>query len=163
MAKKVIKLTEEESLSMIHSSVHAIRVINNDNNGSHRFVEGNNGDSTTKATNLQLEAQEHWLEDYIGKTFNFFTEDSMNLVAHVLFTLEKLKKLDVKKTVLVGSVVFNNQQIIGDSIIIDFTTNRIKYREMGSRYIYNLEIDNRFKPLWNSLLGLIKIALENMR
>lgn len=190
MAKKVIKLTEQELRSIIQDSVNAVlsetdgktfakinkaskrakddiqngnptsmQVINNKSEGSRRFVEINNGDTITKTTNMQPEVQQHWLKDYVGKTFNFFTEDRLNLIAHLLFTFEKATKLDVKKTILVGNVVFNNQQISGDRIVIDFTTDKVKYR---SRYAYNLEIDNRFKPLWDNMLGQIRMALDNM-
>ena len=141
----------------------SMRVINNKSDGSRRFVGVNNSDTITRATNMQPEVQQHWLKDYIGKTFNFFAEDRLKLVAHLLFTFEEVTKFDIKKTILVGNVVFNNQQISGDGIIIDFTSNKVKYHERGNRYTYNLEIDNRFKPLWDSLLGQIRKALENMR
>ena len=80
----------------------------------------------------------------------------MGLPAHVLFTFEKVTKLEPNKTVLVGSVTFNRNQINGDGIIIDFTTNKVKYQERGSRYMYTLELDNRFKPLWDKFLEQTK-------
>ena len=44
----------------------------------------------------------------------------MVLPAHVLFTFEKVTKLEPNKTVLVGDVTFDRNQINGDGIIIDF-------------------------------------------
>ena len=55
---------------------------------------------------MEPTVQQHWLRDYVGKTFKFFGEDRMGLVAHLLFTLEKVTKLDVNKTILVGTIVF---------------------------------------------------------
>jgi hypothetical protein len=59
----------------------------------------------------------------------------------------------INKVILVGTVTFNNNQISGDGIIIDFIKNTIKYHEKGSRYTYNLEIDNRYKPLWDKFVN----------
>ena len=118
-----------------------------------------NDDTIKRATKMQPEVQQHWLKDYIGKTFKFFANDRLNLVAHVLFTLDKVTKLDWKKTILVGTVTYNQTQISGDGIIIDFTKNRVQYHERGSRYAYNLEIDNRVKPLWDKLLEQLRMAL----
>lgn len=122
-----------------------------------------NDDIVSRATQMQSSVQQHWLEDYIGKTFKFFAQDRMGLVAHVLFSLEKVTKLDVNKTILVGNVVFNDKQISGDGITVDFAKNRIQYHERGSRYAYNLEIDKRFEPLWNKLLEQLKMALESRK
>ena len=122
-----------------------------------------NDDIITRATNLQVDAQQHWLKDYIGKTFKFFAQDRMGLVAHLLFTLEKVTKLDMNKTILVGTVVFNDKQISGDGITIDFLKNRTQYHERGSRYAYNLEIDRRVAPLWDKLLEQLKMALNSRK
>ena len=122
-----------------------------------------NDDIISRATNMQPNVQEHWLKDYIGKTFKFFAEDRLRLTAHLLFTFNRVTKLDTKKTILIGDVVFNNQQISGDGIIIDFTKGTVKYHERGSRYAYNLEIDNRFKPLWEGLCEQLKTAIDNMK
>ena len=45
----------------------------------------------------------------------------------------------------------------GDGIIIDFTKNTIK----GSRYAYNIEIDNRYKPLWDEFINELSSALNS--
>ena len=142
---KVIKLTEQELHNMIQECVGAaltqITMID---------------DKVSRATNVQQDIHEQCLKDYIGKTFKFFAQDRLQLVAHLLFSFEKVVKLDMKETILAGTIVFNNQQINGDGIIIDFTTNKVKYKERGSRYMYTLELDNRFKPLWDKFLEQIK-------
>lgn len=53
----------------------------------------------------------------------------MVLPAHVLFIFEKVTKLEPNKTVLVGDVTFDRNQINGDGIIIDFIKGRVKYHE----------------------------------
>lgn len=85
----------------------------------------------------------------------------MGLPAHILFIFDKITKFEPNKTILVGTVTFNNNQINGDGIIIDFIKNTIKYHERGSRYAYNLEIDNRYKPLWDEFISELSSALNS--
>jgi hypothetical protein len=113
----------------------------------------NNDDIITRANDLEPRVQAHWLKDYIGKTFKFFGRGQMGLPAHILFTFDKITKFELNKVILVGTVTFNNNQISGDRIIIDFIKNTIKYHERGIRYTYNLEIDNRYKPLWDKFVN----------
>jgi hypothetical protein len=61
---------------------------------------------------------------------------------------------------LVGNVTFNRNQINGDGIIIDFVKGRVKYHERGNRYAYNLEIDNRYKQMWDAFINELKTALD---
>lgn len=184
MKKEVVQLTESELHSMIaHCITEALSEMDGATysrmyNASHRAMNDiqngqptrkignkvtNNDHIITRATQMQSTVQQHWLKDYIGKTFKFFAEDRMGLVAHLLFTLEKVTKLDAKKTILIGNVVFNNTQINGDGIIIDFTKNRVQYHERGSRYAYELRIDNRVAPLWNKLLEQLQMALNSRK
>ena len=138
-----------------------LRIINNKTDGSRRFVGVNTDDTIAKARRMEKEVQPHWLQDYVGKIFKFYGEDRLGLVADVLFTFDKIKKLDLNKTILIGTVTFNQTQIPGDGIVVDFTKNRVQYHEKGNRYAYNLEIDNRTAQLWNGLLAQLKQALEN--
>ncbi len=112
---------------------------------------------------MQSSTQEHWLNDYIGKTFKFFGQDRMGLVAHILFKFEKVTKLDERKAILFGDVVFNDKQINGDGIVLDFTKNKIQYHEKGCRYAYNLQIDNRIAPIWNKFIEQLKMAIESRK
>lgn len=150
MAKKVNTLTETELHNMIQECV------------SSTMMEVDENAKINNATNKPT-VQEHWQKDYVGKTFKFFAEDRLGLIAHHLFTFNRVSKLDAKKTILIGDVVFNNQQISGDRIIIDFTKGNVRYHEKGSRFAYNLEIDNRFKPLWDGLCDQLKTAIENTK
>ena len=183
MAKKVIRLTEDELKQLIKEAT--ARVMNEMDaatysriyNASHRAVQdtqnGNyertvngktfvdNDDIISKADELEPRAQAHWLKDYVGQTFKFFGRSQMGLPAHVLFTFERVTKLEPNKTVLVGSVTFNRNQINGDGIIIDFVKGRVKYHERGNRYAYNLEIDNRYKQMWDAFTNELKAALDS--
>lgn len=182
MAKKVIRLTEDElkqlikeatarvmnemdapTYSRIHNASHwAMQDIQNGN--YERSVNGkkkvDNDDIISKADELEPRAQAHWLKDYVGQTFKFFGRSQMGLPAHVLFTFERITKLEPNKTVLVGSVTFNRNQINGDGIIIDFVKGRVKYHERGNRYAYNLEIDNRYKQIWDAFTNELRAALD---
>lgn len=182
--KQIIKLTESQLHSLIEQCLdEALNEMDGATysrmyNASHRAMNDiqrgistrtvgsktrNNDDIITRATQMQPTVQQHWLKNYIGRTFKFFAEDRMGLVAHLLFTLEQVTKLDLNKTILVGNVVFNDKQISGDGITIDFSRNKVQYHERGSRYAYNLEIDNRVAPQWNNLLEQLKMALENRK
>ena len=184
MKRQIIQLTEEQLHSLIKDCVEKAlnemdgatysrmynashRAMNDMQNGNSTRTIGNkttdNDDIITRASSMEPTVQQHWLRDYVGKTFKFFGEDRMGLVAHLLFTLEKVTKLDVNKTILVGTIVFNNKQINGDGIIIDFAKNRVQYHERGSRHFYNLEIDNRVAPMWNSLINQLKYALNSRK
>lgn len=123
----------------------------------------NNDDIIKRGRHMQDFVQQHWLKDYIGQTFMFFGEDRLGIPAHVLLTLDKVTKLDHRKTILVGTVIFNDTKIEGDGITIDFTTDKVKYHERGSRYAYTLEIDYRSKNLWEKLLDQLKMALDSRK
>ena len=182
MAKKVIRLTESKlnqiikeatakvmnemdaaTYSRIHNASH--RAMQDIQNGNYeRSVNDkkkiDNDEIISKADALEPRAQAHWLKDYVGQTFKFFGRSQMGLPAHVLFTFERVTKLEPNKTVLVGSVTFNRNQINGDGIIIDFTKGRVKYHERGNRYAYTLEIDNRYKPLWDKFINELQTTLD---
>lgn len=123
----------------------------------------NNDDIIARGRNMEDRVQQHWLKDFIGQTFMFFGEDRLGIPAHILLTLDKVTKLDPRKTILVGTVVYNNTKIEGDGITIDFTTDKVKYHERGSRYAYTLEIDYRSRELWQKLLEQLKMALDNRK
>lgn len=184
MKKKVIQLTEEELHNLIKECVEnalnemdgatyarlhnaSQRAMNDMQNGNATQTVGkkviNNDDTITRATNMQPAVQQYWLKDYIGKTFKFFAQDRLGLVAHVLFTFDKVTKLDVKKTILVGTVTYNATQISGDGITIDLSNNKVYYHERGSRYKYNLVADNRTAPIWNKLLEQLRMTLDKSK
>lgn len=182
MAKKVIQLTESELLEMIKDVTiknlnemdgktyariyNATKRAKEDNQlGTYQRTVGskttNNDAIIQRATNMEKAVQRHWLKDFIGQTFMFYGQDRMGLVAHVLFTFDEVAKLDVNKTILVGTVTFNQTQISGDGIVVNFENGTIKYHERGSRYAYNLEVDNRTSPLWNRLMEQLQMALSH--
>ena len=182
VAKKIKRLTEDELKQLIkeatakvmnemdaatylriHNASHrTTQAIQNGNNewtvNGRDFVD--NDEIICSADELEPRVQAHWIKDFVGQTFKFFGRSQMGLPAHVLFTFDQVSKLEPNKTVLVGSVTFNRNQINGDGIIIDFTKGRVKYRERGNRYAYTLEIDNRYKPLWDKFTNDLRSALD---
>ena len=119
-----------------------------------------NDDLITKAQNMWPRVEDHWLKDFKGTTFKFFGKDRIGIVANILFTFEKLTHLSSDKTILVGSISYNNQTINGNGIVINFNKGTVKYKDRGSRYQYSLEIDNRFKSKWDALLEQLQMALN---
>ncbi len=123
----------------------------------------NNDDIVTRARKLEPEVQQHWLKDYVSQTFKFFGEDRLGLIADILFTFDKITKLNETRTILVGYVIYNDIEINGDGIIVNTQTGVVKYKDKKSSYEYTLEVDIRSKMKWNELLEQIKIALANQQ
>ena len=154
MAKKIIRLTESELNQIIKEATAKIMnemdaaTYSRIHNASHRAMQDIQNGNYERTINGR---------DFVDNDEIISRADSMEqnvqagLPAHVIFTFERITKLEPNKTVLVGSVTFNRNQINGDGIIIDFTKGRVKYHERGNRYAYTLEIDNRYKPLWDKL------------
>lgn len=185
MAKKVIRLTEEEFMSMINEAVEkallemdgktAMRVPNSSTKAQHEIQAGNdnrqinasksvtNDGLIQKAQKMWPSVENHWLQNFKGFTFKFFGKDRIGIVANILFTFERLSKLSSDKTILTGTVSYNNQSISGDGIVINFDKGVVKYHERGSRYQYSLEIDRRTKPQWDALLEQLQMALNARR
>lgn len=118
-----------------------------------------NDDVILRAQKMQEPVQQHWLSKYIGKTFKFYGEDRLGLTANILLKFQKITNLSDDKTILVGDITYNDKSISNDGIIVVFNkdnTCSVKYHDRKSKYKYNLEIDNRFKPLWDELLEQIK-------
>lgn len=95
--------------------------------------------------------KEGQLEDFIGKTFKFFGEDGLRKNVNIIFTLQRITKLNEIKTILEGDIIYNGEKISVDSIVIDSRKDKVVYKEKESGSLYNLEIDIRSKDLWESL------------
>ena len=182
MAKKIVRLSEAEFMSMINEAIEnvliemdgktAMRVPNVSKTAKGSIQRGiydkvinpskaiSNDRLIQKAQGMWTRVEDHWLSGFKGVTFKFFGEDRIGIVANILFTFEKLTKLSQDKTILVGTVSYNNQSISGDGIIINFDKGTVKYHEKGSRYQYSLEIDNRMRPQWDALLEQLRMALN---
>jgi hypothetical protein len=90
---KVMNEMDAATNSRIHNASH--RAMQDIQNGNYeRTVNGrdfvNNDDIISRADSLEQNEQAHWLKDYVGQTFKFFGRSQMGLLAHVLFTFEKM-------------------------------------------------------------------------
>lgn len=164
MAKKIVRISEAEFMSMINEAV-AKALVEMDGKTAMRVpVSKTARDDIQQGVSDKVvtlsKTEDQWLRDFKGVTFKFFGEDGIGIVANILFTFEKLIKLSQDKTILIGTVSYNNKSISEDGIIINFDKGTVKYRERGSRYQYSLEIDNRMKPRWDALLEQLKMALK---
>lgn len=181
MTKKVIQLTEDEFKAMINEAVSQTfiemdgktamcvpkistkaqdEIQNGIDNRQINVPKTVTDELNQKAQNMRSRVENHWVQQFKGLTFKFFSKDKIGIVTNILFTFEKLTKLSADKTILTGVVSYNNQSIIGDGIIINFNKDTVKYHEQGSRYQYSLEIDMRTKPQWDGLLEQLQIALN---
>lgn len=182
MAKKVIRLTEDEFRKIIYDAVmpylnemdgktysriyNASQRAKDDNqHGTYqRSTNGkrvqNNDDVITNARILEPEAKEHWLQRFKDYTFKFYGEDRMGLVADILLKFETVTHLNPERTILVGTIYYNGTQIEGDGIVVNFKNGTVKYKARGNKYQYSLEIDRRTKPQWDALIEQLQMALN---
>jgi hypothetical protein len=161
-AKALIEMDGKTAMRVQNASINAQDEIQNGNDvrqiNATKIVS--NDDLIQKAQNMWPRVENHWLQPFKGFTFKFFGKDRIGIVANILFTFDKLTKLSSDRTILTGTVSYNNQSISGDGIIINFDKNTVKYHERGSRYQYSLEIDRRTKPQWDTLLQQLQMALN---
>lgn len=144
MAKKVTPLTHEAFMSFLNEAGQAAR--------------------TDAADNITCANTDDWHKSFVGRTFGFFGYNNLGLVIHVLFTFDGIKKMELGKckSILTGTIVVYDKQISGDSITIDFKKNRIIYRtkEDGYSCTTDLEVDNRYKKIWDKFYEQLKNQLE---
>lgn len=183
MAKKKVKhITESRLLEIIKDiTLNALneidgatyaRVYNasqrakaDNQNGIHiRTVNGRryktNDEILSHARKLEPEAKKSLLKPYIDKPFKFYGENRLGIVCDLIFTMHDMTHLNKDRAILKGDVVFNNMEISGDGIYIDFKTDKVYYKERGSKYKYILEIDNRTSSIWNQFLNQLKLSIQ---
>ena len=148
MVKKNKQLTEDELHNLIKVATSRLSGEMNSNGSMQMNCVGN-----------QANIPDGLFDEYYGTTFKFFGLGPIGLPTHVLFALERVTMIEPNKTILYGNVTIRTSQVNGEKIIIDFTKNRVKYRNRQEKCIYDLEIDNRFKPLWEKFTCEIKKIL----
>lgn len=149
MKKKTVKkITKEETNEMIAKiTADYLESIGQ---------KGGNADVPGKTRTPDDRVKEGQLEDFIGKTFKFFWEDELRKIVNIIFTLKRIMKLNVRKTILEGDILCNGEKISDDSIVVDSRKDKVVYKEKECGLLYNLEIDIRSKDLWESLSEYIK-------
>ena len=154
MKKTIVKITHEELMELIHESVKSIQSEVDKNAqaclSSHLEMQHNENDNTS-----------HLVDEFVGKTFIFYLINNMGIPEQILFSFNKIVKWDSSKVILKGCVTIHSTQISDDRIVIDYNKDIVKYRESGNRTTYQLEIDNRFKPLWIELLSSLLNVINN--
>ena len=150
MVKKNKQLTEDELHNLIKEATSRL----SDEMNSNRCLQMN-------SVGNQANIPDVFFDKYYGTTFKFFGLGPMGLPTHVLFTLDRVTKIEPNKTILCGNVTIRTNQVNGEKIIIDFTKNRVEYRHRQEKCIYELEIDSRFKPLWDKFIIELKGLLDN--
>lgn len=184
MAKKIIRLTEEELIKHIHKVVneaineldgktHA-RVSNavkkakelNQQNIFTTIVKNHphspivHDDVIARAKGTEQRANMALLKPFINTTFLFYATTRLGRTTFLTFKVQNIKKLMAGVAILSGEVMFDGDMLMGD-IHVDFNKGRVFYKEKTSRYTYTLEADNRTKKKWDSLLEQLKMSLDN--
>jgi hypothetical protein len=177
MAKKVIKLTEQEFYqhvrSIVESNLETNASVDNATTKASQLtlqgqyqttLKGENGTKIidhnkviTKYPNVIQRANDSLLSPFVGNQYLFYATDRFGGARFLTFQIQELKKLDNGVAILSGVVVYDENQMNGD-IIVDFNRHIVQYAERRTRYRYQLEIDNRTQPQWDALL----IQLNNM-
>lgn len=152
MKKKVTKLTFDEQGALIRSAISQVKVISN------KFRE-TIASCKSQHSSCHIEnalCQDNKISQYVGTTFNFFGFTPLGIPVHVLFTFEKVSSLLPDQAILTGTVTYYTDQISMDTVIVDLSSNNVKYREKGTRKFQILELDNRFKLLWSDFVNCLK-------
>ena len=177
MAKRVIKLTEEEFRRVIYSAInesldeiggktHAIvhnatikaqqDIINGINTSPHGR---SNLDVIQRGISLSKRAADSLINPY--KTdYLFHGSDLLGTAALLVFNLEQLYKLSSKEAILKGDIVFNGEPLKG-SIVVDMTTKRVHYNYKGKTPRYNLIVDPSKRQLWDSLIDELQVSVNS--
>lgn len=173
MAKKVIRLTEQElkqmiyeavlpvlneidaaTYSRVHKATNQARLDNQNGVYIHKVnphKQETNDDIIAHGIELEPRAADSLISPYKESRYMFYCKNLRQNTGIVLFSLSSLFELTNEKAILKGNIVFNNQQMNG-SIIINMNTGNVVYYHNSSKKKYSLEIDNRFADKWNALV-----------
>jgi hypothetical protein len=177
MAKKVIRLTEEEfrrviynaineSLEEIGGKTHAIvhnatmkaqqDILNGINTSPHGKP---NLDVIQRGINMSQRAADSLIAPY--KTdYLFHGSDLLGTAALLVFKLKQLYKLSPKEAILKGDVVFNCEPLKG-SILVNMATKQVQYNYKGKSPRYNLTVDTSKRDLWNALINELQLSVNS--
>lgn len=184
MAKKIIKLTEAELITHIRKVVN--EAMNEMDGKTHARVSNavkrakelnqqsiyttivknrpNNpivhDDVIVKGKNTEQRANKALLAPFTNITFLFYATTRLGRTTFLTFMVKDIKKLMMGIAILSGEVIYDGYTLMGD-IHIDFNKNKIFYKEKKTKYTYTLEPDNRTKNQWDTLLGQLKMSLDN--
>ena len=177
MAKKVIRLTEEEfrrviynavnvSLNEIGGKTHAIvhnatmKAQQDRINGINTSPHGRpNLDVIQRGINMSQRAADSLIAPY--KTdYLFHGSDLVGTASLLVFKLEQLYKLSSREAILKGEVVFNGEPLKG-SIVVNMTTKQVQYNYKGKPPRYNLTIDPSKRDLWDSLIDELQVSVNS--
>ena len=116
MVKIIRQLTEEELRNLIKVATSRI------------------SDEMNSNRSLQMNCEEYpadnpngLFDDYYGTTFKFFGWGPMGLPTHVLFTLDRVTKINPNKTILCGNVTIRTSQANGEKLI---NVSSMKYNSL---------------------------------
>lgn len=177
MAKKTIRLTEEEFKRVIYNAVN--ESLNEIGGKTHAIVHNAtmkaqqdrlrgvptsphgkpNLDVIQHGISLSQRAADSLISPY--KTdYLFHGVDLVGTAALLVFNLEQLYKLSKREAILKGNIVFNGEPLYG-SIIVNMETKQVRYNYKGNRRYYNLTIDPSKQKQWESLVNELQTSINS--
>ena len=177
MAKKVIRLTEQELYSLIaeatnqtlleidgktYSRVHnATMQAQKDllNNIPNSPQGRSNMGVIVRGINLDPRAADSLITPFKTK-YLFHCQNLRGAAAITIFDLKQLYELTPQKAILKGDITFNNEPLYG-SIIVNLQTNQVQYNYKGKSPHYTLTIDPSKKQLWDKLVGELQLSVQS--
>lgn len=177
MAKKVIKLTEDELRLLINEAT--AQVLHEIDGKQYAIVHNAtiqaqkdliNGISTskhgrsnmvviTRGINLDPRAADSLIRPFKTK-YLFHCQNLRGAAAITIFNLSELYELTPQKAILKGEITFNDEPLHG-SVIIDFVKDKVIYNYKGKSPRYTLLIDPSKKQLWEKLVAELKSSINN--
>lgn len=177
MAKRVIRLTEQEfrrviynavneSLNEIGGKTHAIvhnatmKAQQDRINGINLSPHGRpNLDVIQRGISMSQCAADSLIAPY--KTdYLFHGSDLVGTASLLVFKLEQLYKLSSREAILKGDIVFNGEPLKG-CIIVNMTTKQVQYNYKGKAPHYSLTIDPSKRNLWDSLINELQTSVNS--
>lgn len=177
MAKKIIRLTEQELRNLIaeataevlneidgktHARVHnaTIKAQQDLINNIPMSPQGKpNMDVIARGINLDPRAADSLISRFKTK-YLFHCQNLRGTAAITIFNLKELYELTPQKAILKGDITFNDEPLYG-SIIVDLINNNVQYNYKGKSPRYTLTIDPSKRDLWGNLVNELKASVNN--
>lgn len=177
MAKKIIRLTEEEFYKLVKTAVNesideidgrAYKRIHNATIKAQQNKDNGLSNSNPRKTNMHVISQGFLLvpkavESLISPfkdTYVFHCTNLRGTAALTVFTLEGLHSLSTENVILQGTVVFNGTQLHG-RISIDLNNISVYYNYKGQKPSYKLTIDPNNKIKWDNLISQLVLTINS--
>jgi len=176
MAKKVIRLTEDEFRVTIKHAINEVlteidgrtyaRIHNATMQAQQKQLSGTPSSNPKKSNietiqhgiSLDPRAADSLISRYKTE-YLFHCQNLRGAAAITIFSLQELYCLDNDKAILKGDIVFNGERLHG-SIIVNMKNFQVVYNYKGKSPHYKLTIDPSKKEMWDALIEQLSQSLK---